>query len=40
MPTLAKMILDQVAKDDALPTKNEADDADAFIDENYRNELY
>jgi PPOX class probable FMN-dependent enzyme len=40
MPTLAHMILDQVAAPEAPPTIKEVADADEFIDENYKTELY
>ncbi len=40
MPTLAHMILDQVAASDASPTIKEVADADEFINENYKTELY
>jgi PPOX class probable FMN-dependent enzyme len=40
MPTLAHMILDQVAAPDAPPTIKEVEDADEFIDDNYKTGLY
>ena len=40
MPTLAHMILDQVAAPDAPPTIKEVEDADEFTDDNYKTGLY
>ena len=40
MPTLAHMILDQVAALDAPPTIKEVEDADEFTDDNYKTGLY
>ena len=40
MPSLAKMILEQVAEPDNQPTSEEVQDADAFVEDNYKTELY
>jgi len=39
-PTLAKMILDQVAPPEKPPTREEVKEADEFIEDNYKNGLY
>lgn len=40
MPSLATMILEQVADEDAPPTEEELAEADAFIEDNYKTGLY
>lgn len=40
MPSLAKMILEQVAEPDEPPTDDEIREGDEFVEENYRTELY
>jgi PPOX class probable FMN-dependent enzyme len=39
-PTLAQMILEQVAPEDKPPTKDEIKEADEFIEDNYKTGLY
>ena len=40
MPTLAKMILEQVAEPESPPTEQEVKDADEFVEDNYKTGLY
>jgi len=40
MPTLAQMILEQVATPENLPTKEEIKEGDEFIEDNYKTGLY
>ena len=40
MPTLAQMILEQVATPDKPPTKEEIKEGDDFIEDNYKTGLY
>ena len=40
MPTLAQMILEQVAEPDNPPSKEEIKDADDFVEDNYKTGLY
>ena len=40
MPTLAQMILEQVATPDKPPTKEEIEEGDEFIEDNYKTGLY
>lgn len=40
MPTLAQMILEQVATPEKQPTKEEIKDGDEFIEDNYKTGLY
>lgn len=40
MPSLATMILEQVAEEDAPPSEEELAEADAFIEDNYKTGLY
>ena len=40
MPTLAHMILEQVAEPDTPPTKEEIKEGDGFIEDNYKTGLY
>jgi PPOX class probable FMN-dependent enzyme len=40
MPSLGKIILEQTAAADALPSDEEVDTVDAYIEENYRTGLY
>ncbi len=40
MPTLAKMILEQVATPDAPPSEQEVKEADEFVEDNYKTGLY
>ena len=39
-PTLGKMILEQIAPADKPPTEEEIKDADDFVEDNYKTELY
>ena len=40
MPTLAQMILEQVAEPDNPPTKEKIKEADDFVEDNYKTGLY
>jgi hypothetical protein len=40
MPSLAHMILDQVAPPDKPPTQQEIENADEFVEDNYKTGLY
>ncbi|MGR9092570.1 MAG: pyridoxamine 5'-phosphate oxidase family protein, partial [Gammaproteobacteria bacterium] len=40
MPSIGKIILEQTAAADALPSDEEINVVDALIEDNYRNELY
>ena len=40
MPTLAKMILEQVAAPEKPPTEEEVKEADEFVEDNYKTGLY
>ena len=40
MPSLAKMILEQTASDDNPPSEQEIIEADEFVEENYKTEMY
>jgi hypothetical protein len=40
MPTLAQMILEQVATPEKQPTKEEIKEGDVFIEDNYKTGLY
>ena len=40
MPTLAKMILEQASPSDKQPTKQEVNEGDEFIEDNYKTGLY
>ena len=40
MPTLAQMILEQVATPEKQPTKEEIKEGDEFVEDNYKTGLY
>ena len=40
MPTLAQMILEQVATPEKQPTKEDIEEGDEFIEDNYKTGLY
>ena len=40
LPSLAQMVMEQVAPPDDPPSKDAIDAADEFVEDNYRNELY
>ena len=40
MPTLAKMILEQVAPPEEPPSEQDIKDGDEFIEDNYKTGLY
>ena len=40
MPSLAKMVLEQVAEPENQPTDEEVRNADDCVEDNYKNELY
>ena len=40
MPSLAKMILEQTTSDDNPPSEQEIIEADEFVEENYKTEMY
>ncbi|HJN60355.1 MAG TPA: pyridoxamine 5'-phosphate oxidase family protein, partial [Alphaproteobacteria bacterium] len=40
MPTLAQMILEQVATPEKLPTEEEIKEGDDFVEDNYKTGLY